>query len=641
MESRITHGDDGHWIDHLDVLRTRWRTIVATFVGFVAVAAIVNYRLPPVYRATVRLVIGATTPTGAIAERMSPIEGYLLERRSFETELEIVRSEPVARRAANALGWMAPDATPAQAEALVATVKGSMSVEHLRDTRIVLLHAFDRSPERAQALANAVAEAYIGHSGEQRDDARRRSIAWLTEELEAQRGKLRRSEERLVDYVSDERLDLAREESAATPASDAAGEALRSELATAEVELSQLRRRYLGEHPRLVEAQMRVDGLRGRLAQTQDVRSSEHRKLIQYRILRRDADLDHEMYEVLLKKLKQADLQAGVADLDIQVLEAAKRPGAPIEPRKARNLAIAALLGLCMAVALAYLVDLLDRSVGSPDEVTRALGLPTLGVVGRFAERGRTGPLVADGAGSVEGEMFRALRTNLRFAHVDMPRRVVLVTSTGPEEGKSTVLANLALSLAQSGRRTLVIDTDLRRPTLHRLFALPKSRGLADVLAGDASLDDAVRPTHVDGLHALPCGTLPANPAELIESARLQDLLRELRARFDYVLLDSPPAGGLIDASLLAALADGVLLVVEPRRFDWRVLRGTVRQLERSGARLYGVVLNKAPRDERSGLYRYYGYGADEAAGDDGGPGGPRGRSGPGAGPGMAPAGAR
>jgi capsular exopolysaccharide synthesis family protein len=643
MEPKSTHADEGHWIDHLDVLRARWRTLVATFLGFVTVAAVVNYRLPPIYRATTRLVIGVVGPAGALSDRTSPIEGYLLERRSFETELEVVRSEPVARRAAVSLGWIAPDASAVEAEPTIAAIKGAITVEHLRDTRIVLLHARDGSADRARDVANAVAAAYIAHSGEQRDEMRRRSIAWLTEELEAQREKLRRSEERLVDYVSAERLDLTREESTATIASDAADETLRAELASAEVELAQLRRRYLGEHPKLVEGQMRVESLRARLSQSQGTRSVEHRKLIQYRILRRDADLDHEMYEVLLKKLKQADIQAGVADLDLQVLEAAKRPGAPIEPRKARNLAVAALLGMCLALALAYVVDLLDRSVGSPEEVARALGLPTLGVVGRFESRGRASSLVAEGPGGLEGEMFRALRTNLRFSHVDVPRRVVLVTSTGPEEGKSTVLANLAVSLAQSGRRTLVIDTDLRRPSLHRIFALPKSRGLADLLAGDASLEQALRPTHVDGLAALPCGTLPANPAELIESARLQDLLRELRARFDYVLLDSPPAGGLIDASLLASLADGVLLVVEPRRFDWRVLRGTVRQLERSGARLYGVVLNKAPRDERSGLYRYYGYGADDAP--DGGDGRPRG-GGPGAtrgpgGPGVAPVGAR
>jgi len=271
------------------------------------------------------------------------------------------------------------------------------------------------------------------------------------------------------------------------------------------------------------------------------------------------------------------------------------------------------VLGLCAAISAAYLVDTLDRSVGSAEEVARVLGLSTLGTISRFDARPRTSSLVAEAPGGLEGEMFRALRTNLRFSHVDLQRRAVLVTSTGPEEGKSTVLGNLAVSLAQSGRRTVVIDTDLRRPTLHRMFTLAKTRGLADYLAGDSNLDEALRPTHVEGLDVLPCGTLPANPAELIESARLGELVRLLRERYEYVLLDSPPAGGLVDASLLAGLVDGVLLVVEPRRFDWRVLRSTVRQLERSGARLYGVVLNKSALDDRTSAYRYYSYGREAA----------------------------
>jgi tyrosine-protein kinase Etk/Wzc len=310
---------------------------------------------------------------------------------------------------------------------------------------------------------------------------------------------------------------------------------------------------------------------------------------------------------VLLKKLKEADVREGLSDVNIRILEHAKRPSVPIEPRTARNLAIAALLGLCLAIALAYGVEYFDRSVGTADEAMRALGLPTLAVVSSFGRRTGSVGLPAEVPASREGEMFRTLRTNLRFSHVDMPRRMVLVTSTGPEEGKTTVVANLGVSLAQSGRRTLLVDTDFRRPALHGMLNLPESRGLADVLAGDADLADAIRRTRVNGLEVLACGTLPANPAELIESVRLQEIVAQLRSSYEYVLLDSPPAGGLVDASLLSSIADGVLFVIEPRRFDWRILRGAVRQLGRAGARIYGVVINKAPEEAASSLYGYYG----------------------------------
>lgn len=595
--------EENHLADTLGVLRKRWRTLAATFLGFVAVAALVTFRLPPVYQAEARIVIGSGHSRGLMSDGFLALESYFLERRSFETQLEVIRSEPVAMLAAERLGWIDADSPPAERVRRAASVKGALEVQHLRDTRIVLLRVRDSSPDRAQAIANAVAEAYILFSEEQGTRARNRSVAWLTQEIEALRDELRGAEEKLVEFRTQAEMPAAALDGT-TAEMTPADETLRGQLASAEAELTQLLGRYRNLHPKVQEARKRVSGLRARIAQAHATRAEESRRLIQYRLLKRDAELDQEMYDVLLKKLKEADINDQVTEADIRILEAAKRPGAPIAPRTARNLGVAAVLGLCFALVLAYLVEYFDRSVGSAEEVVRALGLPTLGIVGSFGRR-RSEALAVEGGGSL-GEAFRTLRTNLRFSHVDLPRRVVLVTSTGPEEGKSTVVSNLGASLAQSGRRTLVIDTDLRRPSLHRTLGSPRSRGLADILAGDASPEEAIRGTRIGGLDVLPCGTVPANPAELIESARLQELLASLRARYEYVLLDSPPAGGLVDASLLSSLADGVLFVIEPGRFDWRAIRGALRQLERAGARVYGAVLNKADADGAAGLYGYY-----------------------------------
>ena len=388
---------------------------------------------------------------------------------------------------------------------------------------------------------------------------------------------------------------------------------LRAQVDAASLELSRLRQRYRGRHPKVIDAQTRVNDLQRRTAEAQVLRSASNRKLIQYRILKRDADLDHEMYQVLLKKLKEADLSAGVGEPDIRVLEAATLPGSAVGPKAIRNLGVAAVLGLCVALGLAFGVDALDRTLGTPEAIERGLGMPTLAVVRRFTPAASNGALVAEAARGAESETFRILRTNVRFSDIDKPRRVVLVTSTGPEEGKSTVLSNLSVSLANSQRRTLVIDTDMRRPSLHELFGLPTSRGLADVLAGDAEIEDSVRASHIPGLDVLPAGTRPPNPAELIESARLHELIGALRDRYDYILLDSPPAGGLIDSCLLSSLADGVVFVIEPGRFDERVVKATLHQLTRAGAKLYGVVLNKAPRRDDAGLYGYYRYDREPA----------------------------
>ncbi len=608
MESHVPAIEGSHLADQLAVLRRRWRTVLVTFLAFTGVAVAMNARLPKVYQSTARIVVGGTWGGGLLSDRLTPMEGYLLERRSFETQLEVIRSEPVAMLAAERLGRIAADSPRAELEAAAARVKGALSVSHLRDTRIVLISSRAASPEEAQQVANAVAHAYIDYAQQRGSDARTQSIAWLTDEIDELRQKLRSSEERLLDYLAEN--DLGGEPEAAAEAPAPGGETHRAELAAAEVKLSELLGRYRERHPKVVEARAKVSALRRRIASGQERHTESQRNLIQYRLLKRDADLDHQMYEVLLKKLKETDVSDGLGESDIRVLELAKRPGVAVAPRVARNVAIAALLALCFAVALAYAVEYFDRGVASADDVRRALGLSTLGVVSRFAEGADA--LAAGRAGSVEAEMFRTLRSNLRFAHVDKPRRVVLVTSTGPAEGKSTILANLGVSLAQSGRRTLLVDTDLRRPSLHRIFGFAKGTGLADILAGDVDLDETIRGTPIDGLDAVPCGTVPVNPAELIESTRLQELLVRMRERYDYVLLDSPPAGGLVDASLLSSLADGAIFVVEPRRYDWRMLRSTLAQLSRAGSRVYGAVLNKAARDEGASLYGYYHYGRGE-----------------------------
>lgn len=602
--------EEQHLLDHIDFLRRRWRIALAIFLGFVGVAALGSWRLAPTYRATTRVLVGAASSSNLLSERSASIEGYLLERRSFETQLEIIRSEPVIERAAVRLGRLDESADPAQRAAVIAALKGAVDVGRVRDTRIVLLHATASEPDVARDVANAMAEAYIAYADDQRMAARRRSIEWLTSESAKARESLKQSEERLVDYISREQIDFSADDEARLVA-DPARDAVRAQIAQAEVELAQLRRRYRDLHPKVVDLKARLESLKRSMASSQVASTTSHRKLIQYRILRRDVDLDHELYQVLLKKLKEADLSAGVGETDIRVLEAAKRPSVPIGPQAWRALGVAAVLGLCLGLGVAYGIEALDRTARSSDDVQRVLGLPTLGVVDRFQspEGGRR--LLAETLGSAAGEMFRAIRTNVRFSHVDRPRRVVLVTSTGPEEGKSTVLANLGVSFAQSGRRTIVIDTDLRRPSLHRFFQLPDQRGLADLLAGDASEQETIRTSHIDNLDVLTSGTLPPNPAELIESNRLQELITSLRERYDYVLLDSPPAGGLIDSSLMCALADGVVFVVERGRFDLKTVRSALRQLDRAGARLYGVVLNKAPVDERASLYGYYAYGSD------------------------------
>jgi capsular exopolysaccharide synthesis family protein len=601
--------EEHHVLDHLLVLRRRWRMCAAVFLGFVVAAAIVNYRSDPVYRAKSRIVIGTGHAGGMLSDRLGAIEGYFLEQRSFDTQLEVIVSEPVLERAARVLGWIDEGTPRPQRQAAIARLKPAIEVLRVKETRVVVVRAHDAWPNQARNKANALVEAYIAYTEEQQAAAQRSSVAWLSSETRRLRDSLRLSEERLLEYLAREQIDPADGQDEASPTSSGVSESLKAQIAAGEVELARLLERYRERHPRVVDARARQRNLRARSGEEQARQAQEHRKLIQYRFLRRDAELDHEMYQVLLKKLKEADLTAGTADTGIRVLEAAKLPRSPVAPHMARNLLVAAILGIALAIGLAYGAESLDRTVRTPEQILRSSGLPTLAVVRAFESDSSGGNVVAAAAGGMDSETFRTLRTNLRFSHVDQPRRVVLVTSAGPREGKSTVVANLAVSLAQAGRRTLAIDTDLRRPSLHELLRLENRRGLADVLAGDARIEDTILPSGVEGLDGLVSGTLPPNPAEMIESARFQRLIADLRERYEYILLDSPPADGLIDASLLSSLSDGVLFVVEHGRHDARALGSALAQLARANARLYGVVLNKVPSAGSDALARYYRYG--------------------------------
>ncbi len=304
----------------------------------------------------------------------------------------------------------------------------------------------------------------------------------------------------------------------------------------------------------------------------------------------------------------------------LTVFEPAAVPVDPVLPRTRQNTLLAAVVGAMLAAGAAFLIEYLDDTVKQSEDVERTVHLPTFGTVLRFSseELEAAGPLMAAEPRSSTAEAYRVLRTNLQFATAGLgSSAMVLVTSAGPGEGKTTTLVNLGVALAQAGKRVLLVDTDLRRPALHKQFGLANEAGLTTLfLAPQAPLDGLIRATGVGGLSVITSGPIPANPAEVLEFPRTAELLDELRARADYVLLDCPPVLSVADASILAQKADGVLLVAVMGRTRTGVFKNAALTLERVQARLLGVVLNKV-RARRGSYYYYYHYG--DYAADGGG----------------------
>jgi capsular exopolysaccharide synthesis family protein len=292
------------------------------------------------------------------------------------------------------------------------------------------------------------------------------------------------------------------------------------------------------------------------------------------------------------------------------VVAPAVLPDKPVSPNKSLNVAIAFAAGLLLALGLALLLDYLDQSIKTDEELTERLGLIAIGHLAFVpTARGKRGELVALDAESHASEAFKALRTSFLFSTIDQELKEVVITSAEPGEGKSRTAANLAIVLAQAGYKILLVDADFRRPSQHRIFSRIRNIGLSNLIIRDAAESDAI--TAVEGvpnLWLLTSGPMPPNPSELLGSGRMRELMAGLRSHFTYLIVDTPPMNAVTDASILAAAASGTLLVVEQGRTTFPALRQAKRMLDRVGAHTLGVVMNKVRASAGSYAYAYGDY---------------------------------
>lgn len=321
-------------------------------------------------------------------------------------------------------------------------------------------------------------------------------------------------------------------------------------------------------------------------------------------------------YTTILEQLETVRLAESQHSNNLDVVESALPPAEPIRPTPLRNALLAALFGAMLATGIALLMEYLDDSVKSAEDVEHITGVSALASIARIPPTQSAKRLVAtNGAYSPIAEAYRVLRTSLEFSAVDVPIQTLVVTSSSPAEGKSTTAANLAIVIAQTGRRVLLVDADLRRPTLHVLFNCNQSSGMTNALVRkkDELIDTYIQTTEVENLHLLTSGPLPPNPAELLGSGRMRMLLDELRTQADVIIFDSPPLLAVVDASLLAHICDAVLLVVLAGVTRTSALKRSKEQLVQSGTRIAGTVFNRVSSAYSSDYgysYRgYYGYG--------------------------------
>jgi len=290
----------------------------------------------------------------------------------------------------------------------------------------------------------------------------------------------------------------------------------------------------------------------------------------------------------------------------VSVVEPAVPPTTPVKPRVTLNMMLGMIAGLLVAAGLVFVMEYLDDTVKGEQDVERVAGLTTLGMVVRFGRKESRQLLGGYGSRSPAAESYRAIRTSVQFATMDRRGQVLLVTSPNAGDGKSTTAANLAVTMASAGKRVILVDADLRKPTLHQVFNLENRVGLTSALLSGNGTRSYIQPSGFDNLSVLASGPLPPNPSELLSSPRMRDLVDALRRETDVVVMDSPPALVVTDATLLSALADGTILVAEAGHTRSAALRQAADGLSRATDRLLGVILNKVGRRGAPSYYHYY-----------------------------------
>jgi succinoglycan biosynthesis transport protein ExoP len=421
---------------------------------------------------------------------------------------------------------------------------------------------------------------------------------------------------------------------------------LKVELANLESERSDLLKKFREKHPNVIALNSQIvtiqDSINAEVNQIVDSIDSEYQlalaqekemtaaldeqkreamelneKAIAYGILEREVESNKRIYNALLQRTKETSVTEQLETSNIRVIDRATVPTYPIAPRKKLNIFLAMVVGLVLGTVLAFFFEYLDNSIKTPEDIKQYLDIPFLGFIPKVStETNASHPtpkhsadiIVAVEPRSTASEAYRSLRTNVMFSSLERGP-ILLVTSAGPTEGKSITVANLGITMAQSGSKTLIIDCDLRKPRMHRIFNIPATgNGLTDMIANLETNGTriTIKRTKIENLDLIPCGKIPPNPSELLGSERTKILLKALAKKYDKILIDSPPVNVVTDPVILSQIAEGVIIIIRAGETRREVVRRARDQLRDVGANILGGVLNSV--DIEKDRYYYYSY---------------------------------
>ena len=577
--------------------RWLWLVVLGTIIGG-SLGYYISNRQTPIYQAQARFVI---LPA---AQTTYDYYSYLNNLDIISTYTQLLTTEDLLYEASNRLGFP--------------VMRGQATASQVGETKFVLLTVKDTDPYKAAVIANGLVDILIDQNVKLQTvqfESAERNLQARVDQAEDQIAAL----EGQITSLSTEILQKQIENVQAQMTD------VQSQINAIKLDMSEIDPLSESEvdRARLASDQAKIDELSPILALYQEIYTqlvvlggttdTGEASSSDLDRLKTTLQLYQQIYISSINSLETLRLSKAQSTPTVMQVETAAKPTTPISPKPVQSALLAAAIGLFVTAGFVFLVEFLDDTLKTPDEIKDFLDTPVIGFIGELKHNPKQdedslGVYVAKNPRSPVAEAFRSLRTNLEYSSIDDPARTILVTSSGEYEGKSTVAANLAIVQAQSGKKVIIIDADMRRPKVHVQFNKSNRKGLSDVVTGKLRIEDVVKTyDQVENLSIITCGTIPPNPSELLGSERMSQTLKDLEERFDLIIIDTPPMI-VSDAQILSGKVDGVIFVVIPGQTRAITALRPIEELQRIGSHVLGIVANKIPRsrDYYYGGYNYY-----------------------------------
>jgi len=571
-------------------LTWRWAWLLALGVILGVVGAYIYTRSQtPIYQAGTKLMVMHAPEVG------NPDLYYYSDQQLVQTYIEMLGTRPVLKQASDTLGYSV----------------SKPQAQQVGDTPMIAMTVQNSNPDRAATIANTLVTVLIAQNNALQSSRYIDSEERLQSQVTQVEGQINTLQTQIDDLATQSvQLQTGQVQTEMTK--------LQEQIAPLEAEL-QATGTDNATVPSTVQTdkQAQLSQLKSMLAMYQEIytnlvvagKPSETGTVDKLARLQKSLDLYQQIYLQLLQSLEDIRLSRLQNSSNLVQIETAQAPSSPISPKPLMNLALGAALGLMLAAGAVFTIEYLNDTLKSPVEVKEILGLPIIGYIAELKKLPGPGEIyVSHNPRSPVAEAFRSLRANLEFADRERPVRTILVTSSRPAEGKTTIATNLAAIFAQSGKKVVLVDADLRRPSVHSMTGVQNRMGLSTLFKAPLTVEKVwhKRPGS-DNLYVITSGGPVENPAELLSSEKMILIMAELRKAAEIVVIDSPPSA-VADAQILSSMVDGVVLVVQPGKSPIDESQATLTQMKTAGARMLGVVFNRIPRSRSQyyGGYRYY-----------------------------------